>query len=292
MNSSVLDIEKLCRTCLKEEEQSVSLFNVDLNSGIQPVEMFYKCFANIQVRFAKGDFFKIYDFTSFLQIFEKDQLPKSICSNCYYKLGEAYQFKLQVDQMDIKLRHYLEENEKRKSAMEMNSGEDAEIRAAMDELFGDEQQIHTLDNQLYQVSILDQVKNDLVNMDNLDLILNDNKTEKVTPKKKLKKSDSKVTKKSKPIKCKSKLDELLKNHKEKMREENMKFKKIFKQKRKKKLIPLREPEQCTKCGKVFNYKGYMEIHLRSHQNLKPFECHVITDCRDFLHNFLIMLWPF
>jgi KRAB domain-containing zinc finger protein len=180
--------------------------------------------------------------------------------------------------MDIKLKQYLEESEKRmKTNLDMPSG-DAEIRAAMDELFGDDQQNELpLENQLYQVNILDQttisddVKNDLVNIDNLDLILNDNKTEKL-PKIKANKKSAKATKKSKPIKLRVQLDELLKNHKEKLKEENSKVKKIFKQKRKKKLMMLTQPDQCSVCGKIFHYKGYLEIHMKSHQNLRPYEC--------------------
>lgn len=99
---------------------------------------------------------------------------------------------------------------------------------------------------------------------NMDIILNSDKSPK-----KLRKSKCK----QKPMKGKSHLDDLLKNHKEKMKAESSKIQ-IFKQKRKKKLTALTEPEQCFQCGKVFNYKGYMELHLRTHSNYKAFECNV------------------
>lgn len=77
--------------------------------------------------------------------------------------------------------------------------------------------------------------------------------------------------KTKAEKKGSHLDLLLKNHKEKMKLENSSKIQIFKQKRKKKL-KLAEPDQCFQCGKVFNYKGYMELHLRTHSNYKAYEC--------------------
>lgn len=59
-----------------------------------------------------------------------------------------------------------------------------------------------------------------------------------------------------------------------MKSENSSKFQIFKQKRKKKLTALIEPEQCFQCGKVFHYKGYMELHLRTHSKYKEFECNV------------------
>jgi hypothetical protein len=115
------------------------------------------------------------------------------------------------------------------------------------------------------------IENNLKSTDllNMDIILNPEKS----PKK-----SKKLKGKQKPIKGKSHLDELLKTHKEKMKVENASKIQIFKQKRKRKLTPLTDAEkineQCFQCGKVFNYKGYMEIHLRTHSKYKAFECNV------------------
>lgn len=172
---------------------------------------------------------------------------------------------------DLKLREYLINCEKQN-----NTGvNEDEIQAAMQELFGNEgneQQITNPVNPMYHSNLIlpesldESAKNDFVNISNLDLVLNDNKITK-SPKK------SKKNKK-KPIKLKSQLDILLKTHKEKMKIENSPKNQIFKQKRKKKLTTLTEPEQCFECGKVFQYKGYLELHLRIHKKIKAYKCEV------------------
>lgn len=141
-----------------------------------------------------------------------------------------------------------------------------EIQEAVQEFFGNEQEEQDIN---YQPSmVLSGMETSLKSSDllNMDIILENHEK---SPKK-LKKVKTKV----KPIKAKSQLDELLKNHKEKMKVENSSKIQIFKQKRKKKLTTLTEPEQCFQCGKVFHYKGYMELHLRTHSNYKAFECSV------------------
>lgn len=100
---------------------------------------------------------------------------------------------------------------------------------------------------------------------NMDIILNS----ETSPKK-----FKKPRPKPKVAKGKSHLDELLKTHKEKMKTENASKIQIFKQKRKRKMTALAEPEQCFTCGKCFNYKGYMELHLRTHSNYKAYECNI------------------
>lgn len=143
---------------------------------------------------------------------------------------------------------------------------DSEIQAAVQEFFGneaEEQGISYQPNMVLTTDIETNIKSsDLLNM---DIILNSEKS----PKK-----SKKLKTKQKPVKGKSHLDELLKSHKEKMKTENASKIQIFKQKRKKKMTALVEPEQCFQCGKVFHYKGYMELHLRTHSNYKAYECAV------------------
>ena len=116
-------------------------------------------------------------------------------------------------------------------------------------------------NMVLATDIENNIKSsDLVN---LDIILNPEKSAKKT---------KKVKTKQKPIKDKSHLDQLLETHKQKMKSENASKIQIFKQKRKKKLLV--EEEQCFQCGKVFKYKGYMEIHLRTHSKYKAYECNI------------------
>lgn len=129
-------------------------------------------------------------------------------------------------------------------------------------------QLHQTSNDALTRNLAEiEVPNDLVSIDNLDSILNDKNEKSPSPKK-----ASKISKKAKPIKRKSQLDDLLVKHKQKLKESNSKN--IFKQKRKKKMVLLNEPEQCFECGKVFHYKGYLEVHLRTHTNYKPHECDV------------------
>jgi uncharacterized Zn-finger protein len=111
-----------------------------------------------------------------------------------------------------------------------------------------------------------EIENNLRSGDllNMDIILDNEKST----------AAKKIVKKSKQFKRKTQLDELLKTHKEKMKIENSSKLKIFKQKRKKKVTALSEPEQCFQCGKVFHYKGYMELHLRTHSNYKAYECNI------------------
>lgn len=144
--------------------------------------------------------------------------------------------------------------------------DEREIQAAVQEFFGnegEEQDISYQPNMVLTTDIEASIKSsDLLNM---DIILSPDKSPK-----KLKKLKAKP----KPSKGKSHLDDLLRNHKEKMKAENSSKIQIFKQKRKKKITALTEPEQCFQCGKVFHYKGYMELHLRTHSNYKAYECNV------------------
>lgn len=139
------------------------------------------------------------------------------------------------------------------------------IQAAVQEFFGNEGEEQDLSYQpmVLSTDIANIKSSDLLNM---DIILNSEKSPK--------KSTKKIKAKPKSVKGKSHLDELLKSHKEKMKVENSSKNQIFKQKRKKKLVVLSEPEQCFQCGKTFNYKGYMELHLRTHSNYKAYECSV------------------
>lgn len=124
---------------------------------------------------------------------------------------------------------------------ESNVNDEKALEAAVQELFGNETGEQDFQPNMVLTSDLDSnlKSSDLLNM---DLILG----EKDKPKK-IKKSPIKP----KSLKGKSlQLDELLKNHKERMKAENSSKIQIFKQKRKKKNAALTEPEQCFQCGKV------------------------------------------
>lgn len=147
---------------------------------------------------------------------------------------------------------------------ESNVNEKA-LEAAVQELFGNESGEQDFQPNMVLSSDLESnlKSSDLLNM---DMILSEKP-------KKIKKSPAKP----KILKGKAlQLDELLKSHKERMKAENSSKIQIFKQKRKKRATALAEPEQCFQCGKVFHYKGYMEIHLRSHSNYKPLQCNVCS----------------
>lgn len=150
---------------------------------------------------------------------------------------------------------------------QQNEANEKEIAAAVQELFGNEgseQDINFQPNLVLTSDLDSNLKSsDLLNM---DMILGDKTPKKV----------KKMCVKAKTVKPKTHLDELLKTHKERMKVENSSKIQIFKQKRKKKLTALTEPEQCFQCGKVFHYKGYMELHLRTHSNYKAYECTVCS----------------
>lgn len=189
--------------------------------------------------------------------------PSSICADCRYKLNISFSFQQQCKTSEQKLQDFLRNCIENENVVGAN---EREIQEAVQEFFGNEQEEQDIN---YQPSmVLSGMETSLKSSDllNMDIILENHEK---SPKK-LKKVKSKL----KPIKAKSQLDELLKNHKEKMKVENSSKIQIFKQKRKKKLTTLTEPEQCFQCGKVFHYKGYMELHLRTHSNYKAFECSV------------------
>lgn len=198
------------------------------------------------------------------QIYNKVNAPSSICGECRYKLNIAFAFQQQCKNSDLKLQDFL-----RNYISDQNDQnvDEREIQAAVQEFFGNEGEEPDLSFQpmvLTPTDIETNIKSsDLLNM---DIILNSEKS----PRKLVKKGKCKP----KAIKGRSHLDDLLKNHKEKMKAENSSKIQIFKQKRKKKLAALAEPEQCFQCGKVFHYKGYMELHLRTHSQYKAFECNI------------------
>jgi hypothetical protein len=73
----------------------------------------------------------------------------------------------------------------------------------------------------------------------------------------------KNAKKVKPIKSKIQLDQLLAKHQTKLKSEKSSTVKIFKQQRRSKVkVTCKPKESCPVCGKTFQYKGYLECHLR------------------------------
>ncbi|CRK93602.1 CLUMA_CG007135, isoform A [Clunio marinus] len=233
-----------CRTCLEQKNDLMSLYSVDVTSGMQICDMILQ--------------------TSQVQVFNKVNAPSSICGDCRYKLNIAFQFQQQCKNSDQKLQEFL-----RTSIPDQGEPnvDERDIQAAVQEFFGnegDEQDIN------YQPLVLNNdidtnIKStDYLNIDRACLDLNSGNL--------LKKVVKKVKAKTKPIKDKLQLDELLKTHKEKMKSENASKIQIFKQKRRKKVADLAQPEQCFQCGKIFHYKGYMELHLRTHSNYKAYEC--------------------
>lgn len=190
----------------------------------------------------------------------------SICADCRYKLSIAFQFQQQCKNSDMKLQEQM-----RTSMLDQNDRISTDkciplSAQAVQEFFGNEgedQENCYQPNLVLSTDIDSNLRsNDLLNMD----IILDDKSPKTAKKV--------IMKKSKQIKKKSHLDDLLKTHKERMKVENSSKLQIFKQKRKKKLTALIEPEQCFQCGKVFHYKGYMELHLRTHSNFKAYECNI------------------
>ncbi|CAG9799273.1 unnamed protein product [Chironomus riparius] len=241
MNSLNINISKVCRTCLEQKDELISLYSVDNITGIQLCEM-------------------ILQITSQVQVFTKENAPSSICSECHYKLNITFQFIEQCKHSEIKLQEFL------RSCPQENdvNVNDREIEAAVQELFGNEeseQDINLVENVVLPSDLDSNLKStDLLNM---DMILGEKTIKKC-----------KKFPKSRTDKKNSHLDQLLKTHKERMKLENSSKLQIFKQKRKKKITALSEPEQCFQCGKVFHYKGYMELHLRTHSGYKQFECGV------------------
>ena len=189
--------------------------------------------------------------------------PSNICGECRYKLNIAFQFQQQCKNSDLKLQDFM------RNCLPEQSDSNAipEIQAAVQEFFGNEGEeqgdISYQPNMVLGADLEANLKSsDLLNM---DIILSSDKSPKKTKKPKVK---------QKLNKGKLHLDDLLKSHKEKMKTENSSKIQIFKQKRKRKLTALPEPEQCFQCGKTFHYKGYMELHLRTHSNYKAYECNV------------------
>jgi uncharacterized Zn-finger protein len=260
-----MNVAKVCRTCLEQKNDLVSLYSVDINTGVQVCDMILQILQEVQVSCKIKKYpMNAIKCSFLLKVFNKENAPSSICNECHYKLNVAFQFQQQCKNSELKLQEFM------RNYSQQSEANEKEIEAAVQELFGNEgseQDINFQPNMVLTSDLDSNLKSsDLLNM---DMILGENNSK--SPKK-----TKKASGKAKNIKGKSHLDELLKTHKERMKIENSSKIQIFKQRRKKKLTALTEPEQCFQCGKVFHYKGYMELHLRTHSNYKAYECNVCS----------------
>lgn len=91
MNVATVDLDKICRSCLTQDNELTSIFHTMNSEHIKVSDMMASC-------------------TFLLDMGEHDGLPSQICLQCYNAINQAYNFKQQCEKSDNVLKNLLKEH--------------------------------------------------------------------------------------------------------------------------------------------------------------------------------------
>ncbi|XP_055838088.1 zinc finger protein 391-like [Episyrphus balteatus] len=248
------EFHKMCRVCLKND-LLVSIFSPTFL--VRPIDMVEKL--------------NIFKFNP------DDNLPTMLCQSCLYRLVDAYNLKQLAESSESRLHEYLNSTNQlggfAKPCITISSISNDRLSIENHEsTFSSAQSQIDRDDDIYDniCDIFDRNNSNDIEVE--DDVLNDVVIDVST----LTRSDAEDT-----IQDTILLSDDLK-HEIEIEEPPTVVTAAITPKvspkkgriKKKENKPLKVPEQCNECGKIFEYPRYLESHMRIHTGEKPFQCDI------------------
>uniref|UniRef100_A0A1A9UGV7 Protein krueppel n=1 Tax=Glossina austeni TaxID=7395 RepID=A0A1A9UGV7_GLOAU len=249
------ELHKICRICLKNDIL-VSIYSPTFL--ITPVEMIEK------LQMFKGNY----------QLPIDENLPTLLCQSCLYRLLDAYNLQQLAEASEQRLRDYLGLNSIGSTVCSnLNDCNDNKIDLNVEPIYDLRDMFprnEIASNELIEVGGNDDV--DLLNDVEIDVSsLTRSEADDNTL------SDVFVSKNThnNMLSCRKIPNiETIQNNAIICRDVEIKESHgiINSTGKVKKNKSAKKPDQCLECGKIFHYRGYLEIHKRVHSGEKPYKC--------------------